>query len=120
MKMFTFVLAALSLFTLGAQAEAAALYAASAAGGAGALYTLNPANGAALTNIGPLNDVNNVNYPITGLAFHPTTGVLYGATGNSPASTAARLVTINPATAQVTFIGLFNAGPINSSGTPTT
>jgi hypothetical protein len=54
------------------------------------------------------------------LAFHPTTGVLYGSTGNNPSATAARLVTINPATAEVTLVGSFNAGPVNSSGTPAT
>lgn len=98
---------------------AATLYGASAAGGPGELYILNPANGSVIQDLGPLNDSLGVNYPITGLAFHPITGVLYGSTGNA-GSTDARLVTINPATALVTEIGLFNAGPVNSGGTPTT
>jgi len=84
------------------------------------LYILNSANGALLQDVGPLNDANSVNYPITGLAFHPTTGVLYGSTGNNPVATAARLVSIDPVTALVTVIGSFNAGPVNTSGTPAT
>jgi hypothetical protein len=71
-------------------------------------------------HIGPLNDAGSVNYPITGLAFHPITGVLYGSTGNNPASTAGLFVSINPATALVSVIGPFNAGPVNTSGTPAT
>jgi hypothetical protein len=105
---------------LAANADAATLYAASAAGSAGELYTLNPANGALVQDIGPLKDVSNVNYPVTGLAFNPLTGVLYGSTGNSPVATAARLVSINPATGLVTPIGSFNAGPVNGTGVPAT
>jgi hypothetical protein len=105
---------------LSTRADAQTLYGSTAAGAAGELYTLNPANGAMIADIGPLNDSIGTNYPITGLAFHPTTGVLYGSTGNNPATTAGRLVTINPATAQVTFVGLFNAGPVTSGGTPAT
>jgi len=118
---FSAIVALLAFATLAADhARAAILYAATAAGDSGQLYTLNPATGAMVQNIGPLNDVAGTNYPITGLAFHPTTGVLYGSTGNNPAATAARLVTINPATGLVTVIGSFNAGPTNSSGTPAT
>lgn len=102
------------------QLQAATLYAASAAGAAGTLYTLDATNGSVLTTVGALNDVAGTNYPITGLAFHPTTGVLYGSTGNNPAATGALLVTINPSTAQVTVVGAFNAGPVNSSGNPAT
>jgi hypothetical protein len=84
------------------------------------LFVLNSTNGSQVQDVGPLNDVTGLNYPITGLAFHPTTGVLYGSTGNNPAATAGRFVTIDPATAQVTFIGQFNAGPTNDEGTPAT
>ena len=96
-----------SIASLGltARSDAATLYAASAAGGPGNLYLLNPDTGAVIQTIGPTNDVAGQNYPITGLAVHPTTGVLYGSTGNNPAATAARLVTIDPATALVTVIG---------------
>jgi hypothetical protein len=119
---FAFVCCVLVVAISGAvsPAHAATLYAASAAGSAGTLYTLDPSNGAVLQTIGSLDDASGTNYPITGLAFHPTTGVLYGSTGNSPSATAARLVTIDPATALVTVIGSFNAGPVNSSGTPAT
>jgi hypothetical protein len=103
-----------------AKTEAATLYASTAAGAAGELYILNPATGAMVQDVGPLNDSLGANYPITGLAFHPTTGVLYGSTGNNNTAAQGTLVTINPATALVTVIGPFNAGPTNSSGSPTT
>lgn len=120
MRLFKVVFVLVALFTFAARSYAGTLYAASAAGATGELYILNAATGAMIQDIGPLNDATSVNYPITGLAFHPTTGVLYGSTGNSTAGTEARLVTINPATAQVAVIGLFNAGPVNGSGKPTT
>lgn len=103
-----------------APAATSVLYGATAAGGAGELYTINPLTGAMISNVGPLNDSLGANYPITGLAFNPLTGVLYGSTGNSVASSAAKLVSINPTTGLVTMIGSFNAGPVNSSGTPST
>jgi hypothetical protein len=111
---------ALCVTCVAARADAATLYAASAAGGPGELYILNPATGAMIQDVGPLNDAAGLNHPITGLAFHPTTGVLYASTANSQASTRAKLVTINPATGLVTLIGSFNAGPVNSQGVPTT
>jgi hypothetical protein len=115
------LLFALSVLALAApHADAAVLYGATASGSAGQLYKLDLATGSQLESIGPLNDSNGVNYPITGLAFHPATRVLYGSTGNNPAETAGLLVTINPATALVTIVGPYNAGPTNSSGTPAT
>jgi hypothetical protein len=120
MKTVSLLLCALGTLVLTSSADAAVLYASTAAGAPGELYILNPANGAMLQDVGPLNDALGGNYPITGLAFNPVTGVLYGSTGNSQAGTEARLVTINPATARVTVIGSFNAGPVNSSGTPAT
>jgi hypothetical protein len=114
--------AASALLSLGltTHADAATLYAASAAGAAGNLYLLNPDTGAVIQTIGPTNDVTGANYSITGLAVHPTTGVLYGSTGNANTAAQATLVTINPATALVTVVGPFNAGPVNSSGSPAT
>jgi hypothetical protein len=94
--------------TFGINAKAGTLYGATATGAAGRLYTLNPATGAMIQDIGPLNDSLGTNYPVTGLAFHPITGVLYGSTANSDTNTRARLITINPQTAQVTVVGLFN------------
>jgi hypothetical protein len=120
MKILHVLFCVLGMLTLLPRADAATLYGSTAAGASGELYIINPANGALMQDVGPLNDSLNVNYPITGLAFHPVTGVLYGSTGNNPETTAARLVTINPASGLVTVIGSFNAGPVNPSGTPAT
>src|SRR5687767_3908670 len=97
----------------------ATMYGATSAGGPGELYILDPANGNVILDVGPLNN-GATNYPITGLAFHPLSGVLYGSTGNSQEGTEARLVTINPATAAVTEVGSFNTGVTNTNGTPST
>jgi hypothetical protein len=111
------------LFTLlalgfAAHVEAAVLYASTAAGAAGELYIINPLTGAVVQDIGPLNDGAGQNYGITGLAFHPTTGALYGSVANNVAATQAKLVSINPATAAVTVIGAFNVG--NAGANPAT
>lgn len=119
MKIIQFALFALAAFAVAARADAA-LFASTAAGADGELYKLNPATGAVIQDIGPLNDVAGGNYSVTGLAFHPTTGVLYGATGNANTVAQATLVTINPATAAVTVIGAFNAGPVSGGGNPAT
>jgi hypothetical protein len=102
------------------QVQAARLFGATASGSPGRLYEIDPATGSVIQDIGPLNDGGGTNYPMTGLAFHPQTGVLYGSTGNNPDTTAALLVTINPLTAQVSVIGTFNTGQVNGSGTPAT
>ncbi|TWU21880.1 DUF4394 domain-containing protein [Bythopirellula polymerisocia] len=120
MKTIRLFLCLLGMLTIASRVDAGTLFASSAAGGPGELYILNSANGTVVQDVGPLNDVAGGNYPITGLAFHPTTGVLYGSTGNSVAGKEAQLVTIDPATAQVTLIGSYNAGPTNSSGKPAT
>jgi hypothetical protein len=92
-----------------ATAQAGTLFLATASGSPGELYIINPATGAVVKDVGPLNDSSSVNYAVTGLAFHPTTGVLYGSSGAADAATSTRLLTINPETAQVTVVGLFNA-----------
>lgn len=117
LKTISVTLCLAGTFAVSERAEAATLYGATSAGGPGELYTLNPATGAMISDIGPLVDANSVNYPITGLAFNPVTGLLYGSTGNSVAATAAQLVTINPATGRVTVIGAFNVG---NTGNPST
>jgi len=117
LQVFVFTLGTLGL---AGESFAATLYGSTSAGGPGELYILNPATGAAVQNVGPLNDSLAVNYPVTGLAFNPINGFLYGSTGNSVAGTAAKLIRINPVTAQVTVIGSFNAGPVNTGGTPAT
>src|SRR4051812_22699253 len=110
MKILHLVVFLLSVFAAGANANAGTLYAATSAGGPGELYIINQATGAVVQDVGPLNDVAGANYPITGLAFSPVTGALYGATGNAGAVDG-KLVRINRSTAQVTLIGSFNAGP---------
>jgi hypothetical protein len=113
-----FAILGLSLF-VPRVASAANLYAATAAGAAGELYIISSADGSTVQDVGPLNDSLGTNYPITGMAFNPLTGVLYGSTGNAGAVDAT-LVTINPTTALVTVVGAFNAGPTNSQGVPST
>src|SRR4051812_40824622 len=108
------------MMLLAARADALTLYASTAAAAAGELYILDSSTGAVIQDVGSLHDQNNVNYPITGLAFQPHTGILLGSTGNNPASTAGLLVKINPLTAEVLVIGPFNAGPTSPSGTPAT
>jgi hypothetical protein len=92
-----------------ASAQAGTLYLATASGGPGELYIIDPATGGIVKDVGPLNDSSSVNYAVTGLAFHPTTGVLYGSSGSFDTATRAKLLTVDPATAKVTVIGSFNA-----------
>jgi len=119
MKVFTTLCFFVGSLVAASQANAGTLYASTSAGGPGELYVINQATGAVVQDVGPLNDSLSTNYPITGLAFSPVNGVLYGSTGNA-GTVDAKLVTINPATALVTVVGSFNAGPTNSGGTPAT
>jgi peptidoglycan hydrolase-like protein with peptidoglycan-binding domain len=66
------------------------------------LYTIDPATGDT-TVIGP------VGYKITGLAFDPTTGILYGNTGNA-GSNQNSLFTINTTTGAGTLLGTIDIG----------
>src|SRR5437764_150874 len=89
----------------------AVLYVASGTFGVqGILYTLDPATGAVLTTVGPLNDAGGNNYGMTGLRYHPTTGIVYGATTTTSPTNPNYLVTVDPATALVTPIGPFGTG----------
>src|SRR5262249_27180952 len=98
----------------------AVLYAAKGTSGAtGILYTLDPATGAVLTTVGLLNDVNGNNYPMTGLKYHPITGIFYGATANALINPNS-LVIVDPATAFVTVIGPFGAVLTDIAIDPTT
>src|SRR2546423_5294353 len=106
-----------TLLAWSASANAATLYGSTASGGPGELYILNAASGAVIQDIGALNDASGLNYGVTGLAFNPLNGLLYGSTANSDPTTRAQLITINPLTGQVTVIGAFNVG---NSGTPST
>jgi hypothetical protein len=124
-------LLALGLVAIGLLSSAGTLhaqdqfYAASGSNGVGGtLYTLNPLTGAA-TPVGPLLTATGAPVGMTGMAFHPTTGVLYGSTANASPNIPGHLVTINPATGQVSDVGAFGAGVIgtcsdisfNSTGT---
>lgn len=115
LSLFSSVFVMLAVST---RADAAVLYGATAAGGPGELYILNPANGAVIQDIGPLNDSLGTNYGVTGLAFNPFNGLLYGSTGNFDDTTAAKLISINPNSGLVTVIGSFNAG--NTGAKPAT
>ena len=119
MKYLNVLVIALSLFSITNHAHARVLYAATAAGSTGELYVLDASTGAVIKDVGPLNDVAGANFPITGLAFHPTTHVLYGSTGNDSGSPGT-FVSIDPFTALVTVIGPYNAGPVSGSGKPAT
>src|SRR6185437_12712324 len=102
-----FAFCALSLLALASNhADASVLYGATSSGH-GELYILNPATGASSSDIGPLNDVLGANYSVSGLAFDPNSGLLYGSTGGVSGT---KLLTINPATAAVTVVGSFAAG----------
>jgi hypothetical protein len=114
------VVAVLSILAASTQAATNTLFAATAAGAPGELYTLNPSTGAVIQDIGPTNDAIGTNYPITGLAFHPITQLLYGSVANSNPAVAAKLVAINPDTAQVTVIGNFDTGATDVNGRPAT
>src|SRR5438067_9528000 len=100
MKTVHLLVGVLGTLALAARAEAQILYATTSAGGVtgtvvpGELYVLNPATGAMVQDVGPLNDAFGANYDVTGLAFQPTTGLLYGSTGNSNAANAAKLITV--------------------------
>ncbi len=77
-----------------------------ATGGAGALYTIDPTSGAA-TLVHAFVGASNASltYGVNGLAFQPPTGILYGTTSPDSPNSGNSLVTINPATGQVTVIG---------------
>jgi hypothetical protein len=67
----------------GTRADAqSVLYGGTAANGPGQLVTLNPNTGAVLTTIGPTNDSTGNTYGLTGLAYNPGNGLLYGSSAN--------------------------------------
>jgi hypothetical protein len=76
------------------------LYGADGAGGNPSnLYTLDPATGAVVSTVGPIG------FAVTGLAVHPTTGILYGTTGNASPASPGFLITIDTTTGAGTPIG---------------
>ncbi|MEY2479600.1 MAG: hypothetical protein QOI04_527 [Verrucomicrobiota bacterium] len=64
------------------------------------LFILNPANGSVVTTLGPTG------FSISGLAFDPTTGILYGSTARDLVSSGS-LITLNPITGTGTLVGSF-------------
>jgi len=109
------VICATGCFGIASRVEASTLYGSTSAGGPGELYLLDPATGAALQDIGALNDTLGHNHPITGLAFDPLNGILYGSTGGSDTFAPKSLVTIDPVTGLVTVVGAFNHGTATMS-----
>src|SRR5262245_16582450 len=65
------------------------------------LFILDARNGALICTIGPIG------FSVTGLAVHPTTGVLFGSTGNRSPISPGSLITINKATGAGTLVGSF-------------
>ena len=80
------------------------LYVATGSKGAdGVLYTVNPFT-AAFTTVGPIT-TGAAAIGMTGLAFDPLNGVLYGITGLESPNFPRSLVTINPASGAATVLG---------------
>jgi len=76
------------------------LYGARGGGNLTDLYILNPSNGSVLVDLGPSG------FSITGLAFDPTTGILYGSTARAGMPSGS-LITLNPITGTGTLVGSF-------------
>jgi hypothetical protein len=73
----------------------AALYGATGSNGvSGVLYQLSPSDGSVISTVGPLLVGGTIPVGITGLAFHPQTRVLYGATSNGSPNFSGQLVTV--------------------------
>jgi hypothetical protein len=73
----------------------------------GTLYTIDPGTGTVLTTVGLLHDSANNPYGLTGLKYHPTTGIFYAATSGQSPTHPAWLAIVDPASALVTPIGPF-------------
>jgi hypothetical protein len=95
----------------------ATFYAATAASNpVGSLYTIDP-DGFAVALVGETDDAgdDDIDYALTGLAVEPGTGVLYGATSRNSETAPGSLVTVDPATGDVTLIGSFGL-PVSTTG----
>jgi hypothetical protein len=77
------------------------LYGADGAGGNPAtnLYILDPTTGGIVTTVGPIG------FAVTGLATHPTTGILYATTANASPTSPGALIAINTTTGAGVLIG---------------
>ncbi len=67
------------------------------------LYIVDASNGST-TSIGPIG------FAMTGLAFRPSDGVLFGITSNNSASNSRSLITVDPATGAGTLVGALGKG----------
>lgn len=109
MRTFFWALAALAMLCAAQPAKADVLYGATGSGGIGGhLLIIDPATGGVLTDVGPLVDAAGNAYGLTGLAFQPNTGILFGSTSNQSPTNNRHLVTVNPATGLVTDVGDFD------------
>lgn len=99
------LLIALSLaaFACASRAQETFYVATGSKGAAGVLYTVNPTT-AAFTAVAPIL-VGGSSIGMTGLAFSPANGVLYGVTGFESPNFKRTLVTIDPATGAATVVG---------------
>ena len=111
-KMFLRVLALLLAFwATGVGAALHTLYAASVRSGlaldapiAGNLYVVNLANGTA-SLVGAIRLPGSKPIGVTGMAVHPSTGVLYGITSEQSPNNPRSLVTIDPTSGAASLVG---------------
>src|SRR3954447_24168376 len=81
-------------------AAGATLYGATAGNtNTGDLYTIN-------TTTGNASLIGSIGFAVTGLAFDPLTGILFGSTSRNSISPGS-LITINPATGAGTLVGAY-------------
>jgi hypothetical protein len=99
------ILVGLAIATLtAASLPAQTLYVATGSKGVnGALYTVNPTT-AAFTSVGDITTSTGA-IGMTGMAFDPLNGILYGVTGLESPTSPRNLVTINPATGAAAIVG---------------
>ena len=111
MKRILATLALVLLSVSGARAQAQVLYASTGSNSAnGNLYTINPATGAS-TLVGPIR-IGASPTGVTGLAFHPATGTLFGVTSNAAGGISPHsLLRTDPATGAATLVGVM-ANPV--------
>ncbi|MBL8308834.1 MAG: hypothetical protein JNL19_00285 [Burkholderiales bacterium] len=99
--------AALAAFLASTAFAQAVLYGTVNASGTSTLVRLDPATGALLQTIGP------VGYVLNGLAFDPTTGMLYGSTSSRGESgPGSSIVTISTTTGAATVVGPTNQSQV--------
>ncbi|HJT82258.1 MAG TPA: PEP-CTERM sorting domain-containing protein [Chthoniobacterales bacterium] len=104
------IVAVLSIASLSAQE----VYLASGSGGTpGTLYRYNASTGQQLSAVPITNVSGNGAIGVTGLAFNPLNGLLYGVSVHSVAAgntVASSLLTINPTTGKATVLGALTLG----------